>query len=529
MTFPITEKTIPDEAISQFKEALGEENFSTDPAILDAYAMQPFHKTEPGCWINRPLAVTLPANTEDVQAVVKICNQYGLRYKAHSTGWGAHGGPGYDNVVQIDLRRMNKILEWDEKNRYVVVEPYVNCAEIQAEAMKRGFNIHIHGAGSVCSPLANATSHCGIGWTAISTSTSSRNIMGVEWVLPSGEVLKLGTCGSLPESVGGRWYSADGPGPSMRGIMRGWAGADGGLGVFTKMSMKLYHWAGEKETKVKGRLYDLDVDVPDNFRIVFCMFPDAKAYADAMLKIGEAEIGYLQCKNSISLLFAGGMPRLLRKVHASPNMKNLIDTFRYQFQFIIAANSDLDYEYQSKSLEKIVDDHGGFVMDNFAPLNSLIYWSFVRVTVPPVIFRMGGNFFSAFGGDEAVDNCMEQARIGEEIKRQFIAKSACMDDLADGAWTLMYENGLFAHNEELYPFDHRDPVMGEQLDDFAKACTEATLEHKLGGGGMAFFKGGEVHDLMGPQMCNYHVWQRKIKKALDPEDLSDSKYYISSD
>ncbi|MEW5736735.1 MAG: FAD-binding oxidoreductase [Thermodesulfobacteriota bacterium] len=524
MTKPISSKNLPDEAVSRFKEALGAGNFSTDPVFCDSYAMQPFHKTDPGCWIPRPMAVALPGSTEDVQAVVKICIQYGLRYKAHSTGWGAHGGPGYDNVVQIDLRRMNNIVEWDEKNRYVVVEPYVNCAELQAEAMKRGYNIHIHGAGSVCSPLANATSHCGMGWTGISTSTSSRNILGVEWVLPSGEVLKLGTCGSS-----GRWFSADGPGPGLRGIMRGWAGADGGLGVFTKMSMKLFHWAGPKETRVGGRLLDLEVEKPDNFRIAVCAFPEAKAYADALLKIGEAEIGFLQCKNPVSLLFSGGMPRLLRKIHAMPNTKKLLDAFRYQFQFMIAATSELDYQYQNQCLNKIVDDHGGILLDTPAALNSITYWSFVRVSVPPVIFRMGGNFFSAFGGDEALDNCMEQARIGEEIKRQFIARNACFDDLADGAWSLIYENGLFGHNEELYAFDHRDPEMGRQLDDFAKACTQATVEHNLGGGGFAFFKGGEVHDLLGPSMSNYHIWQRRIKKALDPDDLSDSKYYISSD
>ena len=528
MTFPITKKTIPDEAIARFKEALGEENFSTDPVICDTYAMQAFHKTEPGCWINRPLAVTLPSSTEEVQAIVKICIQYGLRYKAHSTGWGAHGGAGYDNVVQIDLRRMNKILEWDEKNRYVVVEPYVNCAEIQAEAMKRGYNIHIHGAGSVCSPLANATSHCGMGWSGISTSTSSRNILGVEWVLPSGEVLKLGTCGSVA-GTGGRWFSADGPGPSMRGIMRGWAGADGGLGVFTKMSMKLFHWPGPKETKVKGRLQDLVVEKPDNFRITLCAFPDARSYADALFKVGEAEIGFLQCKNSVALMLGAMMPRMLRKIHASMNVKKILDACRHQFMFTIAATSDLDYQYQSKCLEKIVDDHGGIVLDAPAPLHSLMYWSFVRVSLPPVVFRMGGNFFSTFGGDEAFDNCMEQARIGEEIKRQFIASKACFDDLADNPWALIYENGLFGHSEELWFYDHRDPEMGRQVDDYAKACADATLEHTLGGGGFAFFKGGEVHDILGPAMSNYHIWQRKIKKALDPEDLSDSKYYISSD
>ena len=51
-------------------------------------------------------------------------------------------------TIQFDLRRMDKILEIDEKNLFAVVEPYVICAQLQAEAMKRGLNINIIGAGA---------------------------------------------------------------------------------------------------------------------------------------------------------------------------------------------------------------------------------------------------------------------------------------------------------------------------------------------------------------------------------------------
>ena len=421
------------------------------------------------------------------------------------------GGPGFDNVVQIDLRRMNRILEMDEKNRFVVVEPYVNCAQIQAEAMKRGLNLNIIGAGSATSPLASCTSHCGMGWTAISTSHNARNIMGIEWVTPTGEILKLGAPGST-----GKWFCADGPGPSLRGIMRGWAGADGGIGVFTKCAVKLFHWPGPRETEVKGRMMDLDVEIPENFRMMGCIFPDAKSYANAAYKIGEAEIGFLMCKNAAPLLFACMAPRLLRKMTSFPNIRAAMKAIQYGFQFIIAANSKGDFEYQNKVIEKIVDENDGFIIEmNKMPIKSMMYWSFVRASVPPMVFRMSGNFFTSFGGDEAIDNATKQAVIGERIKKQFIAKGAIFDDFDDNAWGGMYEHGLFSHTEELTIFDHRDPEMGKQVEDYATACMNATIEHKLGGGGFAFFAASHVHDILGPKIGNYHIWQRKVKTVAD--------------
>ena len=50
-------------------------------------------------------------------------------------------------IVLIDLRRMNQIIEINEKNMYAVVEPYVTSAQLQAELFKRGLNTNIKGAG----------------------------------------------------------------------------------------------------------------------------------------------------------------------------------------------------------------------------------------------------------------------------------------------------------------------------------------------------------------------------------------------
>ncbi len=198
---------IKDEAYNEFVAALGAENVSREPAVLDGYAWQPTNNDNPeGNWVIRPVAAVLPSSTEEVQEVVRVCNRHALKFRAFSTGWGAWAGPTMENVVIVDLRRMNRIVDIDARNMYAVIEPYVCGAQLQAEAMKVGLNTHIIGAGPNCSPLASATSGWGVGHDSIYMSYSARNVLGVEWVLPSGEVLRLGTLGSSSD-----WFNGDGP------------------------------------------------------------------------------------------------------------------------------------------------------------------------------------------------------------------------------------------------------------------------------------------------------------------------------
>ena len=133
---------------------------------------------------------------------------------------------------------MNRILEINEKNMYAVVEPYVIYAQLQAELMKRGLNCNITGAGSNCSGLPLAA-HANLGHLSLSGSYGERNLLAAEWVTPEGEIVRLGSLGSL-----GEWFCGDGPGPSLRGSLRGNVMPLGGLGVYTKAAQKVYHWPG---------------------------------------------------------------------------------------------------------------------------------------------------------------------------------------------------------------------------------------------------------------------------------------------
>lgn len=514
---------ISKEIYHEIEDIVGPDNVSCEPAVLDGYAFQTFqNRTDSFPWIPRPEVVVLPGNTNEVQQVVKLCNRHKMKFKALSTGWGAWSGPGSEGVVQIDLKRMNRILEIDEKNMFVVIEPYVICAQLQAEMMKLGLNVHIIGAGSNTSALASATSVGGYGACGLATGFSGRNLLGVEWVLPNGEILRLGSLGS-----GSGWFCGDGPGPSLRGIMRGWLGAMGGLGVFTRCALKLYQWPAGKAPRVEGRVMDLQAEVPRNLKTFFCVFPGHKQFADAGYRICDAEIGYMLCKHALGNSLAVFTPRLLRRLCKKSSLRAALDAYRYQFQVILATETEEELEYEEKVLTRIMEETGGALIDlSKIPLfHRLAWWHFIRASMTPGAFRMGGNFTTTFGSSAAWDNAVLQALVGDELKERLVNKGLLLDDLKGNAWGGLYEGtGHFGHQEVVVMYDaHRREQVNAAIE-FSSDCMDAAVENCLGVGIPS--PPLDFHGRMGPVASDYHLWQRRLKKAFDPEDLSDSSHYI---
>ncbi len=509
-----------EEARREFVELLGEENVSWEPAVLDCYAWQPTFNDDPDRWVKRPVAVVLPSSTEEVQEVVRICNRHGLRFKSFSTGWGAWNGPTFDNVVQVDLRRMDRIVEIDAKNMYAVIEPYVNGAQLQAEAMKVGLNTHIIGAGPNCSPLASATSGWGVGHDSIYMSYSARNLLGVEWVLPDGEVLRLGTLGSS-----GEWFNGDGPGPSLRGIMRGSCGALSGLGIFTRCALKLYNWPGPPEMEIDGIMLDAKMEVPENIGYYMCFFPDRKAFSDAMYKLGEAEIAYNALATSFGGYFDILTPRLFRKIeHADSIRSMIVNTFKYTLAILFAANSARELAYQEKVLHAIVREHGGFAMDvtRIKDFFSMLFMSFVRATIPALVFRMGGSFSTALDRNDALDSQAAWREVVREIKEGYIRKGQILDDLADNPYFVPYENNTWCHCEVVYQYDPRDPKHREALEPIFLDVTIAAIERCME---PLFTSDPRVRRLISPLAGNFSKYQQAISRGLDPKQAADNTLY----
>ena len=99
---------LSEDGYKAMEDIVGPEYISKDPVILDSYTSnflwQPLFDPE---YLPKPEAVVLPASTEEIQALVKACNKYGVRFHAFGTGWMVLVG---ENRIQMDLKRMNRII-----------------------------------------------------------------------------------------------------------------------------------------------------------------------------------------------------------------------------------------------------------------------------------------------------------------------------------------------------------------------------------------------------------------------------------
>ena len=267
------------EIYEAFESIVGPNNISDDPATLDSYRTPlnqsqnhygPYYRT----FTPRGLAVLLPGSAEEVQGIVRLCNKYKIKFKASSTFWSSMGNISDDYAVQLDMRRMNKVIMIDKDNRFAVIEPYVIGSTLQAEAMKVGLNNCIIGAGASCSILAGASSWAGGGPTGIHMGSQSESLMAVEWVLPNGELIRTGSLGS-----GLGWFCGEGPGPSVRSLFRGGLGTTGAFGVCTKIAIRLGAWPGPTSLLNEGTAPAYKAALPDNFTAFTLCFPTWQAWA----------------------------------------------------------------------------------------------------------------------------------------------------------------------------------------------------------------------------------------------------------
>ncbi|MBY8989283.1 MAG: FAD-binding oxidoreductase [Candidatus Lokiarchaeota archaeon] len=517
--------TLEKEILKEFEVVVGEENVDDGDVITNVYAynwcMEIFNymdDKEPIPFSPTPKAVILPSSTEEVQDIVKLCNKYGILFKAQSTGLGPWNQPTSDNSIIIDLRRMNKIVKIDEKNLYAVIEPYVSGAQLQVEIMKFGLNCHMPGAGPMVSPLASATSMNGPGFTSPSTGHSARNVLAVEWVLPDGEIMKLGSYGlkNNPD-----WYHGDGPGPSLRGIMRGWAGTKSGLGVFTKVAVKLFPYPCKTDYNVKGNSPNYDFEIPDFMKLYVMDCGNFKKLKSTMLKVEEQEISFMCSFLSgfaVMAIFSNSIESLMDKI--------AIGRMKAPLVIIIAARSKREFEYKQKVMDYLLTKLKlkNIIGKIYNP-DPIFYAEALRSNLGLHGFIATGGFQSSKGVADTAAVCLRSTKSNISLKKDYAKKGVIANDFGEGTWMSSYESGHYFHMESPTMFDQTKEDSVKGMAEYMDKSNQLDLVKHLGA--PFFVEGNRMHELFGPHMSNYHIWLRKIKETFDPNNISDSGFYIS--
>ncbi len=502
-----------------FEDIVGNENVSNHPAIIDSYGLG---WQRPG-FVERFAAIVLPKDTAEVQAIIKLCNKHRIPFKASSTGFGFWNDPAGPDVIKLDMKRMNRIVEINEKSMYAVVEPYVITAQLQAELMKRGLNMNVIGCGVNSSALP-FTAHAGIGHCGETTSYRERNILGVEWVTPEGEIVRMGSLGSV-----GEWFCGDGPGPSLRGIVMGSVAPCGGIGVFTRAAMKVYPWPGPVDFDIEGvSPHYLPKEMPPNFFYGYYSFPTVEDMCEAQRKIGESEIAFQVMGFNVAMVAAN---------MATNNQEDIkfLEEFRKQiqgrgFQVILAGNSANDMDYKKRVLKQIMEEHQGISLQPLddSKIGAGFVWRCIRISASiRECFRIRGTRQHAafLGGTQMFAKEVRYMENLAKVKQRLTDEGIIRDDTAGYiGWT--HELGHLGHGEMLFQLNEDTPRALAATGELRAQAIKIALETHYG---VPSQVGGDaLHEMFGPLACNYHSWLRKVKQAFDPNDLSDALLYITA-
>lgn len=216
--------------LDQAAAVIGEANVvrvGSEAGYIDPYPLNPGRNKWPG---------VRPANVEEVQALVRLANETGVPLWTFSCGKNlGYGGPEprTQDMVALDLSRMNRIIEVDDKLCYAVVEPGVTFFDLFEYIQERGLKVWISvpalGWGSV---LGNTLDR-GYGMTPHGDHVKS--LCGMEVVLPDGDLLRTGM-GAMEGTDLGPIFQG-GFGPTLDGLF-----TQSNLGVVTKIGLWLMPW-----------------------------------------------------------------------------------------------------------------------------------------------------------------------------------------------------------------------------------------------------------------------------------------------
>ena len=209
--------------IRDLRRICGEDGVVTDDRQLlvyecDAYTMEK----------NLPDAVALPGTPEQVVAVVKLCAEHRLPIIPRGTGTSLSGAVlPVDGGVVICTSRLNRILQVDGRNRRALVEAGVPNLWITNAAKHLGLMFAPDPSSQPsCTVAGNIAFNAG-GPHTLKYGVTTNHVLGFDLVLPSGEVVWLGTTPDGGEEVDGY---------DLRGVT---IGSEGMFGIVTRVVVRL--------------------------------------------------------------------------------------------------------------------------------------------------------------------------------------------------------------------------------------------------------------------------------------------------
>ncbi|MCK5238293.1 MAG: FAD-binding oxidoreductase [Candidatus Thorarchaeota archaeon] len=182
-----------------------------------------------------PTHIVMPETREEIQGILKIANDYDVPVYVRGGGtshWDAYLAqePG----IMLDMGRMNKIVNVDERNLTATVQPSCTWAKLDRELQKLGLTYLCSEAGGPAMTIAGSIMKAGSGphSTAKFGYHGDSDVITLEMVLPNGDVVETGSA-AWP---GAGKFKRQCLGPDLAGMF---IGAEGILGICTELTIRI--------------------------------------------------------------------------------------------------------------------------------------------------------------------------------------------------------------------------------------------------------------------------------------------------
>jgi len=427
--------------------------------IADEVALRAYESDGLSVYRQVPMAVVLPETVGQVSEIMKLCDKRQIKVVPRGAGTSLSGGalPLEDGIV-LGLGKFNKILEIDYENRAVRVQPGVtNLGISQAVDHKEFYYAPDPSSQIACSIGGNVAENAG-GVHCLKYGVTTNNLLGLEMVLLSGEVIRLGG------------KHLDSGGYDFMGLL---TGSEGLLGVVTEITVRI-------------------LKKPETARAVLIGFPSSVQAGDCVGKV----IG--------SGIIPGGMEMMDKAaIHASEEFCNAGYPLEAEALLIVELDGpQQEVDHLIERVGEIATACGSTsVRISDSEDERVAFWA-GRKAAFPAIGRISPDYM-------CMDGTIPRNRLPEVLKR--------MSELS-AHHGLRVANVFHAGDGNLHPLILFDANAGELETaekfgaDILRLCVEVggvlTGEHGIG---------IEKRDLMGEVFTDEDLaQQQRVKCAFDP-------------
>ncbi len=410
-----------------------------------------------------PMVVVLPSRVEQVAAVLRFCKKSGVKVVPRGAGTSLSGGalPLADGVL-LGMAKFNRILDIDYDNRCVVAQPGVTNLAITQAVEDAGFYYAPDPSSQIACTIGGNVAENSGGVHCLKYGVTTNNILGIEFVLMDGEVIRLG----------GKHLDAGDY--DLLGVM---TGSEGLLGVVTEVTVRIL----------------------------------PKPAAARALLIGFAATEYAgECVAAVIAagIIPGGMEMMDRPaIHAAEAFVNVGYPLDVEALLIVELDGPpAEVDHLIDKVEAIARDHHATeIRLSLNEAERLAFWS-GRKAAFPAVGRISPDYY-------CMDGTIPRARLAEVLAR--------MRTLSD-LYGLAVANVFHAGDGNLHPLILYDANKSGEVEraeafgaDILKLCVEVggvlTGEHGVG---------VEKRDLMGTMFDETDLaHQQRLKCAFDPDGL----------